>query len=118
LYLGTAPVGTPVTGIVGAISFGPQATAGVYTVVASNTLTGCSVNMSGSFTIAINAAPPLIICKWQRRYLLPWFSKWRHNFFGFYACWCAIPVVLMVLVGALSLPARVLVLRLLGVRLA
>lgn len=57
LYLGASPVGSPVAGTGSAISFGPQATAGIYTVVATNASSGCTSNMSGSVTVYINPLP-------------------------------------------------------------
>ncbi len=57
LYNGPAPIGAPVPGIGGALSFGPQAAAGTYTVVATNATTSCTRNMSGAATIAVNAQP-------------------------------------------------------------
>ncbi|PQJ12553.1 hypothetical protein CJD36_002055 [Flavipsychrobacter stenotrophus] len=58
LYLGGSPVGTPLAGTgTGAISFGLQTTAGSYTVVATNTVTTCTNNMTGSVTISINPLP-------------------------------------------------------------
>jgi len=56
LYIGTTPVGSSVAGIGAAIDFGLQTTAGTYTVMATNTTTGCSSNMSDSAIVAIN--PP------------------------------------------------------------
>lgn len=58
LYVGASPLGTPVAGTgTGAISFGLQTTAGTYTVVATNTLTTCTNNMTGSVSITINPLP-------------------------------------------------------------
>lgn len=57
LYRGTSPVGTPVAGTGGALSFGTMTTAGGYTVVATNPTTGCIRSMSGSATIVVNALP-------------------------------------------------------------
>lgn len=48
---------TTVGGTGAAFSFGLQTTAGTYTAVAVNPLTGCTRNMSGSVTVAINALP-------------------------------------------------------------
>ena len=57
LYLGITPVGAPVAGTGAAISFGNQTTVGSYTIVATNTTTGCVNNMTGSGTVATNPLP-------------------------------------------------------------
>ena len=57
LYLGTSAVGSPVSGTGSSISFGPQGITGSYTVVATNSVTGCTKNMSGSATVSTNALP-------------------------------------------------------------
>ncbi len=57
LFIGAFPVGLPVAGIGGAISFGNQTTAGSYTVVATNAITGCTNNMTGSVVVSINPLP-------------------------------------------------------------
>ncbi len=57
LYNGTIAMGTPVAGTGYAISFGLQTTAGTYTVVATNTTTTCTRNMTGSATVVINPLP-------------------------------------------------------------
>ena len=59
LYNGGTPVGSPMVGTGGAISFGLKTVPGVYTATATNTVTACSSNMSGSATIVINPLPPL-----------------------------------------------------------
>ncbi len=51
------PIGTPLGGTGASLDFGIHTTAGSYTVVATNALTGCSSNMSGSATINIIALP-------------------------------------------------------------
>ena len=53
LYNGANPVGASVEGFASgaAISFGSQSAAGTYTVVATNTLTGCTTNMNGNANI-------------------------------------------------------------------
>lgn len=51
-----APVDT-VSGSGSGLDFGLQTVGGTYTVVAYNTVTGCSSNMSGSATITINPLP-------------------------------------------------------------
>jgi hypothetical protein len=57
LYNGSTPVGSPVTGAGSTISFGNQTAAGTYTVLATNTGTGCSRTMSGNASININSQP-------------------------------------------------------------
>jgi hypothetical protein len=57
LYNGTAAIGTTVSGTGSAISFGLQTTPGTYTVVATNTTTGCTNAMLGAATISINPLP-------------------------------------------------------------
>ncbi len=59
LFIGVStPVGSPVAGNTGsAISFGNQLAVGTYTVVATNTVGGCTTNMNGSATVTINALP-------------------------------------------------------------
>ncbi len=57
LMLGGAPIGAPVAGSGGAITFGNQTTAGTYTVLATIGATGCQTTMSGSVTITINPLP-------------------------------------------------------------
>jgi hypothetical protein len=56
LYLGGVATGTTVLGTGSAISFGNQL-AGTYTVVATNTTTLCTSNMTGSAIITQNALP-------------------------------------------------------------
>ncbi len=58
LFLAGSPVGTPVNGVTGsAITFPPQTVAGVYTIVGTNTSTGCQATMTGASTITINSLP-------------------------------------------------------------
>ncbi len=57
LMLGASPVGSALPGTGSAISYGLQTTAGTYTVVATNTVTACSVQMSGSALVVINPLP-------------------------------------------------------------
>jgi hypothetical protein len=52
---GTTAVGTPVPGSTGSpISFGNQAIAGTYTVVATTATGGCTSNMTGNATVSIS----------------------------------------------------------------
>lgn len=57
LMLGATPIGSPVAGTSGSLTFGPVTTAGSYTVIATNGTTGCISGMSGSATVAINPLP-------------------------------------------------------------
>jgi len=54
LYVGSTPAAPPVAGTSSPISFGIVSAAGVYTVIATITATGCTATMSGSATIVIN----------------------------------------------------------------
>jgi len=56
LFNGPSPVGSPVTGGGGTITFGPQTTATTYTAVATDSH-GCTNNMIGSATVTVNALP-------------------------------------------------------------
>ncbi len=55
LYLGASKVGSTWAGTGSAISFGLQTIAGVYTVVATDPVSGCSSNMSGSATVTVSS---------------------------------------------------------------
>jgi len=57
LYNGATAVGGMVTGTGGAIDFGLQATAGTYTVLATNIANSCTNAMSGSAPINVNPLP-------------------------------------------------------------
>jgi hypothetical protein len=57
LYRGATPVGSPVAGGFGAISFGNQATAGTYTVIATSTTFGCTKTQNGSATVTLGTPP-------------------------------------------------------------
>jgi hypothetical protein len=57
LYDGATAIGTPMTGIGGAISFGNYTTATTYSVYATNASTGCAENMTGSAALSINPLP-------------------------------------------------------------
>ena len=77
LYLGVAPVGSPVAGTTAsAIDFGLQTASGTYTVVATNTTTLCTLPMSGSVIVTAVAPPtsyaggPTGIAKLNTPYLL------------------------------------------------
>ncbi len=54
---GTTPVGILVAGTGSALDFGAQTTAGTYSVVATNTATTCTTEMSGMAVISINTLP-------------------------------------------------------------
>ncbi len=57
LYMGTTPVGAPIAGTGGALDFGPQVAAGIYTVKATNSVIGCTNTMTGSVHVGINPLP-------------------------------------------------------------
>jgi len=57
LYIDGLPSGAPKFGTGAAISFGLQTIAGTYTVIATDPVTNCTNNMSGSASIIINALP-------------------------------------------------------------
>lgn len=57
LMLGGVAAGTPMSGTGSSLDFGILSTPGTYTVVATNTVTGCVNNMSGSATIIVNPLP-------------------------------------------------------------
>ncbi len=57
LELNNVNTGSPVTGTGSALSFGNQTAAGAYTVVASDSTTGCISTMSGGATVTINPVP-------------------------------------------------------------
>lgn len=59
LYQGAALSGSPVNGLGSALDFGLRAAAGTYTVVATDTVTGCANNMGGSTAVNINPLPAL-----------------------------------------------------------
>ncbi len=59
LYNGSAPVGSPVAGTGSTLSFGPQTSAGTYTVLATNATTSCARNMIGTANVNVNAQPAL-----------------------------------------------------------
>lgn len=61
LYLGGTPVGSPLAGTGSSIDFGFITGAGTYTVVATNTTTACTSNMSGSATVTTASAPTAAI---------------------------------------------------------
>lgn len=57
LYRDGATVGTPVSGTGGLLPFGNQIIAGIYTVVATNPVTLCTIAMNGNATIVVNPLP-------------------------------------------------------------
>lgn len=57
LYNGASAVGAPVAGTGSTISFGMQTTVGTYSVMATNTTSGCSSAMSGTASVSVNSAP-------------------------------------------------------------
>jgi hypothetical protein len=71
LQLNGVNTGTAVSGTGGSLNFGNRTTAGVYTVVASNTTTGCTVVMPGSVTVVMNPLPIVALAASQYRSLFP-----------------------------------------------
>ncbi len=63
LYLGSSTPTGPIPGTGGPLDFGLQTVGGVYTVIANNTFTTCSSNMTGSATITVipSVAPTVTI---------------------------------------------------------
>lgn len=57
LYKGTTPVGAAQQGIGTSFDFGTYSSAGTYKVIATDPLTHCSSNMSGTAIISINPLP-------------------------------------------------------------
>jgi len=57
LYRGSAMVGSAVSGTGSSISFGTQSVAGVYSVAAVSSSTGCASGMSGTTSVVINSLP-------------------------------------------------------------
>jgi trimeric autotransporter adhesin len=58
LYAGTSTAGSPVLGTFFPVDFGWKKTAGVYKVIATDTLTGCTSKMADSAIITVN---PMVI---------------------------------------------------------
>lgn len=52
-------VGSPLPGNGSPLDFGPQATAGTYTIVGSNTTTTCTGSMLGNAVVTVNTSPVL-----------------------------------------------------------
>jgi hypothetical protein len=57
LYLGGAAVGAAITGTGSSLDFGLFTVAGTYTIIATNTSTGCTSNMAGSAVISVSSLP-------------------------------------------------------------
>ena len=57
LYLAGSPVGSVLSGSGSALNFGLQTAGGSYTVIATNTATGCANSMTGVSTVSINGLP-------------------------------------------------------------
>ena len=57
LMIGGVATGSPVTGTGFSLSFGNQTAPGVYTVLATNLVSGCTNMMTGSATIILNVLP-------------------------------------------------------------
>jgi hypothetical protein len=61
LYRAGVATGSPVAGTGAAISFGNQFTSGNYTVIGTNTTTGCTRTQNGSVNVTINTAPSISV---------------------------------------------------------
>jgi hypothetical protein len=59
LYLGGTPVSSAIPGTGAPLDFGLYTTAGTYTVIATNSVSGCTSNMTGSATITVNPNPTI-----------------------------------------------------------
>ncbi len=70
LQIGTSAAGGMVAGTGGALDFGAQTMGGVYTVKATNAVTGCTINMSGTATVVMNALPAVQIVTGGGNYCL------------------------------------------------
>ena len=57
LYLNGVLFGGPVAGTGSAIDFGSEIATGTYTAIATGTISGCSISMSGSTVVGINPLP-------------------------------------------------------------
>jgi len=57
LYNGATPVGGPLAGTTSGLDFGLQTATGTYSVIATNTTTGCQNTMSGTPVVFINPLP-------------------------------------------------------------
>ncbi|MCW3120595.1 MAG: Conserved repeat domain protein [Flavipsychrobacter sp.] len=57
LYCGAIPIGIPISGTGSLLDFGLQTSGCIYTVVATNTTTGCSNTMTGSAVIIVYPVP-------------------------------------------------------------
>lgn len=60
LYRGISSVGTAVPGTGSALDFGDFTTEGTYSVRATNTITGCQENMTGTVSVVRNPVPTSI----------------------------------------------------------
>ncbi len=61
LYVGASTSGSPVLGTGSSITFGNKTTGGTYTVVATDTATLCTANMTGSVTVTVNPLPTITL---------------------------------------------------------
>ena len=65
-YIGATAYGPVVPGTGGPICLGPLTTGGIYTIVATNTATGCTRTMGGTATITVTPTPvitgPTAVC--------------------------------------------------------
>ena len=61
IQIGGVNTGLPIAGTGNALNFGNQLIPGIYTVIATSTLTGCSIQMSNSATITVNPIPNILL---------------------------------------------------------
>lgn len=61
LYVNAVPTGAAVIGTGSAIDFGFQTAGGTYTVIATDPITACTNNMTGSVTVTVNPLPSAYI---------------------------------------------------------
>ncbi len=59
LYNGGTAVSLPIPGSNSGMDFGLQTTTGTYTVTGINSVTGCSISMTGSVSVSVNPLPTL-----------------------------------------------------------
>ena len=71
LYDGTSTVGSPVAGLGSGLNFGLLTVAGIYTVQATNSATGCVNGMSGIAEIVIDPLPMIYMVSGSGTFTTP-----------------------------------------------